>query len=178
MLFQTVIGACLESPEDFCVCPLHLAIALGMSHRRKAELGADALAILLEEPTCKLGPVVRNDTAWDPKSADDQLEEGNNITLGDANHRGDLRPLRELVDGDEEESVPADDPEEWSQDIHPPYDEWPGGWNHLQSLSYCVYLLCMELTRLAGLYHLSRILESCWPVKAMLEGLTNQFAGC
>jgi hypothetical protein len=28
-----------------------------MSHRRKAELGADALAILLEESTCKLGPL-------------------------------------------------------------------------------------------------------------------------
>jgi hypothetical protein len=77
-----------------------------MSHRRKAELGVDALAILLEEPTCKLGPVVRNDMAWDPKSADDRLEEGNNSTLGDANHRGGLRPLCELVDGDAEEPVP------------------------------------------------------------------------
>jgi hypothetical protein len=43
-----------------------LVVALGMSHRRKAELGANALAILLEEPTFELGPVVRNDTAWDP----------------------------------------------------------------------------------------------------------------
>jgi hypothetical protein len=119
MLFQVVIGACLESPEDLCICPLNLAVAPGMSHRRKAELGVDALAILLEESTCKLGPVVRNDTAWDPESADNRLEEGNNSTQGDANHRGGLRPLRELVDGDEEESVPADGPGEWSQDIHP-----------------------------------------------------------
>jgi hypothetical protein len=114
MLFQAVIGACLEPPEDFCVCPLRLAVALGMSHRCKAELGADALAILLEEPTCKLGPIVRNDMAWDPESVDDRLEEGNNSTLGDANHRGGLRPLRELVDGDEEEAVPIDGPGEWS----------------------------------------------------------------
>jgi hypothetical protein len=42
-----------------------------MSHIRKAELGADALAILLEEPTCKLGHIVCNDTTWDPESADD-----------------------------------------------------------------------------------------------------------
>jgi hypothetical protein len=48
MRFQAVIGACLESPEDLCVCPLHLAVAPGMSHRWKAGLGADALAILLE----------------------------------------------------------------------------------------------------------------------------------
>jgi hypothetical protein len=59
----------------------------------------------------------------------------------------------------------------------PPYDEWTGGWNHLQSLSWCVYLLCMELARLAGLYHLSCILESGWPVKAIPEGLTDQRAG-
>jgi hypothetical protein len=114
MLFQAVIGVCLESPEDLCIFPLNLAVAPGMSHRRKAELGADALAILLEELTCKLGPVVRNDTAWDLESADDRLEEGNSSTLGDANHRGGLRPLRELVDGDEKESVPTDGPREWS----------------------------------------------------------------
>jgi hypothetical protein len=89
-----------------------------MSHRRKAELGADALAILLEGPTCKLGPVVCNDTAWDPKSTDNRLEEGNNSTLGDTDHRGGLWPLCELVDGDKEETVPADSPGEWSQDIH------------------------------------------------------------
>jgi hypothetical protein len=114
MLFQAVIGARLESPEDFCVCPLNLVVAPGMSHRRKAELGADVLAILLEESTCKLGPVVRNDTAWDPESVDDRLEEGNSSTLGDANHRGGLRPLCKLVDGDEEEPILADSPREWS----------------------------------------------------------------
>jgi hypothetical protein len=87
MLFQAVIGVCLEPPEDFCICPLILAIAPGMSHRHKAELGADALAILLEEPTCKLGLVVRNDTAWDPKSIDNRPEESNSSTLGDIDHR-------------------------------------------------------------------------------------------
>jgi hypothetical protein len=68
-----------------------------MSHRRKAELGADALAILLEEPTFELGPVVRNDMAWDPKSTDDRLEEGNSSTLGDTDHRGSLWPLCEFA---------------------------------------------------------------------------------
>jgi hypothetical protein len=80
-----------------------------MSHRRKAELGAHALAILLEELTCKLGPIVRNDTAWDPKSTDNRPEESNSSTLGYIDHRGGLWPL-ELVDGDEEETVPADSP--------------------------------------------------------------------
>jgi hypothetical protein len=64
-----------------------------MSHGREAELGVDALAILLEDPTCKLGSVVRNDTARDPKSTDDGLEEGDSGTLGDADYRGGLWPL-------------------------------------------------------------------------------------
>jgi hypothetical protein len=34
-----------------------------MSHKRKAKLSANALAILLEEPTSELSPVVHNDTA-------------------------------------------------------------------------------------------------------------------
>ena len=105
---------CLESPEDFCVCPLSLVIALGMSYRRKAELGANALAILLEEPTFELGPIVRNDTAWDPKSTDNRLEEGNNNTLGDTDHWGGLWPFCEFIDSDKEETVPADSPGEWS----------------------------------------------------------------
>jgi hypothetical protein len=173
MILQAVVAACLESPKDLCICPFHLAVTPRMSHGLEAELGVDALAILLEDPTCKLGSVVRNDMAWDPKSTDDGLEEGDNGTLGDADYRGGLWPLGELVDGDEEVPVPADGPGKWSQDIHPAYGEWPGGRNHLQSLSWCVYLLCVELTRLAGLYHLSCILESGWPVEAMPEGLTD-----
>jgi hypothetical protein len=43
----------------------------------------------------------------------------------------------------------------------------------------CVSVLHLHgMTRLAGLYHLSYILESCWRVKAMPEGLTNQCVGC
>jgi hypothetical protein len=67
----------------------------------------------------KLGPIVRNDMAWDPKSTDDRFEESNNSTLDDVDHRGGLWPLCELINGDEEELVPADGPREWSQDIHP-----------------------------------------------------------
>jgi hypothetical protein len=99
---------CLESPEDFSVCPLSLAVAHVMSHGRKVELGADVLAILLEEPTFELGPIVCNDMAWDPKSTDNRLEEGNSSTLGDTDHRGGLWPLCEFVGSDEEETVPAD----------------------------------------------------------------------
>jgi hypothetical protein len=123
-----------------------------VSHGCKAELGADALAIFLKDPTCKLGLVVCNDTTWDPKSTDDRLEEGDSSTLGDADHRGGLWPLGELVDGDKEVPVAADSPGKRSQDIHPPYGEWLGGQNHLQGLSRCVYLLCVVLACFSGLY--------------------------
>jgi hypothetical protein len=121
----------LESPKNLCICPLHLSVAPRVSHECKAELGANAFAVLLKDLTCKLGPVVCNDTTWDPKSTDDRLEEGDSSTLGDADHRGGFWPLGELVDGDKEVSVSADGPGKRSQDIHPPYGEWPGGRNYL-----------------------------------------------
>jgi hypothetical protein len=40
-----------------------------------------------------------------------------------------------------------------------------------------VDLLGVELTRLAGLYQLDGVLESCRPVKSVLKGFTNQRAG-
>jgi hypothetical protein len=100
MLSQAVISTCLESPEDLRICSLHLSIAPGVSHGRKAESGADAFTIFLEDSACKLGPIVCNDTTWDPEPADDRLEESNNSALGDADHRGGFRPLGEFVDGD------------------------------------------------------------------------------
>ena len=96
--------------------------------------------------------------------------------FSDVHHRGNLRPFCEFVNGDVEESVPADGPGERPQDIHAPYGEWPLGRDHLQSLSRCVYLLCMELACFAGPYQLSCILECCRPVEDMPKGLTNKCA--
>jgi hypothetical protein len=87
MLLQVIVGARLESPKDLCICPFRLAIAPGVGHGCEAEMGADALAIFREDPTCKLGSVVRNDTVWDPKSTYDGLQEGDSGTLGDVDHR-------------------------------------------------------------------------------------------
>jgi hypothetical protein len=90
-----------------------------MGHGCEEEPGADAFTVLLEDSTCKLGPIIRNDTTWDPESADDRLDESDSSALGDADHRGGLRPLGELVNGDKEVPVPADSPGKRSQDIHP-----------------------------------------------------------
>jgi hypothetical protein len=40
-----------------------------------------------------------------------------------------------------------------------------------------VDLLDVELTRLAGLYQLDDVLESCRPVKSVPKGFTDQHAG-
>jgi hypothetical protein len=90
-----------------------------MGHECEAEPSADAFTVLLEDPACKLGLVVCNDITWDPKSADDRLEESDSSAMGDADHRGGFRPLGEFVNGDKEVPVPADSPRKWSQDIHP-----------------------------------------------------------
>jgi hypothetical protein len=90
MLLQVVVGVRLESLEDLCICPFRLAIASRVGHGCEAELGANALTIFLEDPSCKLGSVVRNDTVWDPKSTNDGLEEGDSGTLGDVDHKGGL----------------------------------------------------------------------------------------
>ena len=45
--------------------------------------------------------------------------------FSDIHHRGNLRPLCELVDGNVEEPVPADGPGERPQDVHTPHGEWP-----------------------------------------------------
>jgi hypothetical protein len=99
MLSQAVISTRLESPEDLYICSLHLSIAPGVGHGREAETGADAFTVFLEDSACKLGPIVCNDTTWDPEPADDRLEESNSSALGDADHRGGFRPLGEFVDG-------------------------------------------------------------------------------
>jgi hypothetical protein len=90
-----------------------------VGHGCEVELGVDAFIVVLKDPTCKLGPVVCNDTTWDPESADDRLEKSDSNALGDADHRGGFRPLGELVNGDKEVPVPADSPGKRSQDIHP-----------------------------------------------------------
>jgi hypothetical protein len=71
MLLQAVIGACLETPEDFSIGPLNLSIALWMSNGCIANLDAEVFAVLLEHSTGELGPVVSDDPIRHPKPADD-----------------------------------------------------------------------------------------------------------
>jgi hypothetical protein len=69
MLFEIIVGANLEPPEYLSISPLYLAIASGMCHRSEAELDADVLAVLLKVLALELGPVVGDDSVWDPEPA-------------------------------------------------------------------------------------------------------------
>jgi hypothetical protein len=82
MLLQVVIGASLETLEDFCIGSLDLAIALWVSNRRIAN------SVFLECAVGKLGPVVTDYSVRDPKPIDDRLDELDYGLLVDLDHRG------------------------------------------------------------------------------------------
>jgi hypothetical protein len=69
MLFKIIVGVNLEPPEYLSISPLYLAVAFGVCHRSKAELDVDVLAVLLKVLALELGPIVGDDSVWDPKPA-------------------------------------------------------------------------------------------------------------
>jgi hypothetical protein len=69
MLFEIVVGANLEPPEYLSISPLYLAIVSGVCHRSEAELDADILALLLKVLALELGPIIDDDSVWDPEPA-------------------------------------------------------------------------------------------------------------
>jgi hypothetical protein len=71
MLLQAIIGACLETPEYFCIVPLDLSIALWMSNRCITDLDVEVFVVLLKHSAGELGPVISNDPVRDPKPVDD-----------------------------------------------------------------------------------------------------------
>jgi hypothetical protein len=75
MLFQAIISASLDTLKDFYVGSLHLAIAPWVSNGRIANIYAKIFAVPLECAAGELEPVVSDDPVWDPKPADDRLDE-------------------------------------------------------------------------------------------------------
>ena len=51
---QAIEASCLEALEDLSICSLGLAVALWVSHRGEAELGAEALAVGPEDAAGEL----------------------------------------------------------------------------------------------------------------------------
>jgi hypothetical protein len=75
MFFQAIIGAGLETLENFFISSFNLTIALWMSNRRVANLDAKVFALSLDGAVGKLGPNVSYDSVRDPKPVGDRLDE-------------------------------------------------------------------------------------------------------
>jgi hypothetical protein len=88
MLLQAIIGVSLKAFEYFHVGTLHLSIAFWMSNRGVANLNAKIFAVPLEGTITKLGPIVGDDSIWDPKSAYDGLDEFHCGLFVDVDHWG------------------------------------------------------------------------------------------
>jgi hypothetical protein len=100
MLLQAIIGAHLETLEDFSIGSFNQPVALRMCNRGIADLNAKVLTESLKCTAGELGPIVSNDPVWDLEPVDDGLDKLDCELLLDPDHRGCFRPLCELVDGD------------------------------------------------------------------------------
>jgi hypothetical protein len=85
-----------------------------MSNRCIADLDAKVLTVSLKCPAGKLGPIVSDDSVWDPKPIDDRLDELDDRLFIDFDHRGRFWPLGEFVNGDIEILIPSDALGKWS----------------------------------------------------------------
>jgi hypothetical protein len=113
MPLHAVIGACLETLEDFSIGSLDLSITLWMSNGCITDLDAKMLTISLKHIADELGPVVGDDHVQDPEPTDGGLDKLDCGLLIDPDHRGCFRPLGELVDGDVQILESSDGPGEW-----------------------------------------------------------------
>jgi hypothetical protein len=126
-VLQALVALGLESLEHLCVSPLHLVIAPWVSHRNIPDADADVITVLMEHFALVLWLMVSDNPVQDPIAAYDGLEELHNRFFVDSGHDGCLGPFGELVDGDVQETIDANDPRERAKDIHPLYSKRPGG---------------------------------------------------
>jgi hypothetical protein len=125
MLLQVVMGACLETLEDFSIGSLDLSITLWMSNRHIVDLDAKILTMSLKCVASELVLVVDDDPVWDTEPTDDGLDELDCGLLVDLDHSDYFRPLGEPVDGDVQIPESSDGPGEPTQDVQPPHGKRP-----------------------------------------------------
>jgi hypothetical protein len=71
MLFQAIIGVCLETLEYFSIGPLNLSISLWMCNRCVTDFDVEVFVVLLKLFASELGPILCDDPIRDPKHIDD-----------------------------------------------------------------------------------------------------------
>ena len=96
-----------------------LPVAVGVGDGGEADLGAEAGAVALEDAAGELRAVVRDDAIWPAETAYQPLDEFDGRSGWHPSHGLHLRPLGELVNGDEEEAIAPERSREGAQDIQP-----------------------------------------------------------
>ena len=78
-----------------------------------------------------------------------------------------FHPFCKLVNGDDQILIPPHCSAEVSHDVKSPNREGPGQWNCLQSLSWLMNVLGMELESFTGLHDIFRICHGRGPIKSL-----------
>ena len=102
-----------------------MPVAAGVGDGGEADLSAEAGAVAPEDAAGELRAVVRDDAIWHTETAYQPLVEFDGGSGWYPSHGPHLRPLGELVDGDEEEAIAPERSRERAQDVQPPYRERP-----------------------------------------------------
>jgi hypothetical protein len=156
----------LEPLEDLSVGTLGLAIAPGIGNGGEVDLDVGQCAVLPEQPASELAAFVGDYAVRHTKMADQAMDELDCRPGRNGAHRIHLYPLGKLVDGDIEVEISPLRSREWTQDVQPPNSKGPSERDGLQLLCWLMYLLGVELARLAPLDHLCSIPEHRRPVEA------------
>src|SRR6187399_2020846 len=173
-LAQPIEGSCLEPAQHFSIGPLRLTIAPRVSNRSETDLGAKVLDVLHEGATSELCAVVGDDPVRDSETANNRPEEPDRRLCCHLSHWFHFWPLCELVDCNVQVLKAPDSTGERAEDIEPPDREGPGQRERLESLSWLMNLVGMELARFTLGYLCSCILEGFLPKEPLPECLPGK----
>jgi hypothetical protein len=145
-----------------------------MSNGSERDLASKALNVLHEGMACELGAVVCDHLGENSKMAHQSLQELNSCLCSHLSHWLYFRPLSKLVDSNEQEFEAPGTSGERAQDIKPPDQKWPGERYCLESLSWLMDVLAVELAGFTSGDKLCCILEGRGPTETLLESFADQ----
>jgi hypothetical protein len=145
-----------------------------MSNGGKRDLAPERMNILGEGAACELGVVVSDYLGGYSKAAHQSLHELDSCLGGNLSHWLYFRPLCKLVDCHEQEFKAPDTSGEWAQDVEPPDQKWSGERYRLESLSWLMNILGVELAGFTSGDKLCCVLEGRGPIETLSEGFVSQ----
>jgi hypothetical protein len=145
-----------------------------MSNGSERDLDSKALNILCEGMACELRAVVRDQLGGYSKMAHQSLYEIYSCLCGYLSNWLYFRPLFNLVDCNEQEFKAPGTSGERAQDIKPPDQKRLGERYRLESLSWLMNVLGVEVAGFTSGDKLCCVLESRVPVETLPESFADQ----